>query len=784
MANGKGNALTHSVFEFGRLETPTLLGLLPLVGLVFVLAWVVWLYRRDAATLAQGTRRLLLGLRLALWGMVALFYLEPRVRSEQIVERPSRVLIAVDTSLSMSLPAEEQTTGEPPLTRLAQVTKWIESANLLERLGETHTLDIYSIGESAKRQPVEVDSPDVEGGRVSELLPTEAGARESRLGDGLATALQEHRGRPLAAVFFFSDGRNNAGSGIDVPVALANAGEVPIYTVGVGSETAPPNVRVAELRVPTRAFIGDEVRGQALVRASGLAGEEVQVEILVRSARGEESPELVEVQSIVLPDDNTPVAVDFTHLPEETGAWEIVAQVATMEGEIRGDDNRAVGSLDVVDQKTRVLVLAGGPTREYRFLRNLLYRDDTIEVAVYLQSGGAAAAQEADRPLKTLPDTRGELFRYDTIVAVDPDWSRLDTEVASLLEEWVARQSGGLILVAGPVHTPRLARQQQESRALDLYPVDLKEVFTSDFEAGRFREPWPVEFTRDGDVARYLNLADDDEQSRELWEAFPGVYWCYPVAGLKPAATVLAHFGDPRAGYGTERRPLIVRQFYGSGRVLYLGTGELWRLRRLGQDVYDRLWVRLVREMSQGRLLRGSSRAAVLLDSERVAIGTTMSLRAQVFGEDYRPLAAKVLPMSVIDPNGNVEQHELSRPEEGAGLYETSLVFSIPGEYRLQLLAPGTSEIVERRVVAEIPQREWEDVRQHRVLLESLAEQTGGRYLAPEELETLADSIEDRTETTIVSREPVPLWDNVWMLLLVVGLAGTEWLVRKRHYLA
>lgn len=774
--------MTRQSFEFGRLLTAGDPRAWVLVVLATLIAWSFWMYRRDVRGLSRPVRYLLISLRMATWFVVLILLCEPRLRSESFVERPSRVAVAIDSSLSMGLPPAEEAISEGFKSRFDEARAALEKLPSLERLTQVQELIGYQVGSITKKL---WDLPSGKAAGETPLpIPEQAADDQSRLAEGLASILREHRGMPLAGILFVTDGQDTTGSSFEESIRVAREARVPIFAVGVGSPTAPANVRLSELRVPTRAFLGDEIKGEAFVQGTGLAGKHVTVEVLLRSAQQNTDPVLLEVQDVPLPPDESPVPVAFKYLPRETGAWQIVARATTVPGEVRSDDNSATANVDVIDQKTKVLLLAGGPTREYRFLRNLLYRDSSIDVSVYLQSSGREGAQEADERLKSLPATREDLFRFDAVIAIDPDWSALTAEQLEIWDEWVAEQAGGLILLAGPVHTPRLARSRDASPILDLYPVTLKEVFTSDFDAGRFGDPWPVEFTRDGELADYLHLAEEGSEGSADWRNFSGVYWCYPVTNIKPAATVLAQFRDPRSADGARDRPLIVRQFYGAGRVLYLGTGEWWRLRQLGEAYYDRFWIRLIREMSQGRLLRGSSRAFLMVDGDQFPIGTQLTVRAQVFGADYRPIASSVIPLAVVDPAGPSTNVELKRSTGPQALYEAVIPLSVPGEYRLELLVPGTTEVVQRRIRAEIPERELAEVTMNRSLLETLANQTGGKLLTRDELDRLPELIEDRTEVSVVSEEPANLWDNGWLMGVAVLLACAEWLIRKLNYLA
>ena len=75
------------------------------LGLVVVgVAWIAWLYLRDTQELQPAWKVWLLGLRLGAWAGLVAIAANPQERTQTTSFRPSRVVIAVDTSLSMQLP--------------------------------------------------------------------------------------------------------------------------------------------------------------------------------------------------------------------------------------------------------------------------------------------------------------------------------------------------------------------------------------------------------------------------------------------------------------------------------------------------------------------------------------------------------------------------------------------------------------------------------------------------------------------------------------------------------
>src|SRR5260370_36903116 len=112
-------------------------------------------------------------------------------------------------------------------------------------------------------------------------------------------------------------------------------------------------------------------------------------------------------------------------------------------------------------------------------------------------------------------------------------------------------------------------------KVVELYPVLVDSE--SSIEDEEYQQPWPIEFTREGLEAGFLQLTENAATSAAAWKEFPGIYRCFPTDGPKAGATVYARFTDPRSA-ARDQPILLASQFYGAGRVLYLGSAELWRV--------------------------------------------------------------------------------------------------------------------------------------------------------------------------------------------------------------
>jgi hypothetical protein len=250
------------------------------------------------------------------------------------------------------------------------------------------------------------------------------------------------------------------------------------------------------------------------------------------------------------------------------------------------------------------------------------------ELSIHLQGArGAGVVQDvpSERLLKQFPDKLRapaldkpddrayNLANYDVIIAFDPDWTQLIPEQQRLLEKWVSDRAGGLVVIGGPQHTFRLAQKnarQTLGPILDLYPVVPADSRVQQVQRPT-DEPWRLNFCGETPEMTFLRLDAERRAPLAGWDDFftdgpkkegekatlvRGFYTCHPVERIKEAALVVATFGDPRAQLANgKEHPYLVTMSHGKGRVVWIGSGETWRLRQYSEAYHERFWTQLVR---------------------------------------------------------------------------------------------------------------------------------------------------------------------------------------------
>ncbi len=636
---------------------------------------------------------------------------------------------------------------------------------------------------------------------------------ETRLGDNLKSLIDKERGGPVAGIIVFSDGGNNAGLDPAVAATVAADSLVQIHSVGLGTDKRPLNIRVVDIEAPERVFPGDKFTIKGYVQGVGVSGGALTAELVSTDASGQ--GEQFEEEKVVNIGTNGQIAmVPFDVTPEEQGVRLYKLRVKPDAREIEKRDNEKAAKVEIVDRKTKVLLLAGGPTRDFIFLRNQLFRDKESIVHVMLQSARPGISQDAHEILTEFPTDPDELFEYDAVIAFDPDWEALNDEQVELLERFVAEKGGGLVVVAGPVFTPQWSSRRKGDPRIDtlrnLYPVAFYFQGSATLSLGRFGsdKPWPLNFTREGEGAEFLWIDDSAEASQRAWSQFDGVFGYYAVKDPKPGATIYARFSDPDTALDNELPIYFASHFYGAGRVFFMASGEMWRVRSVDDTYFESFYTRLIRWVSEGRRLRDSSRGVLLTDKDRALLGDAIAVRAVLQDAQFKPLQAEQVAATIIQPDSTRIPLIMKKTKdaERQGTFSEQFIALQEGDYQIELQHPAAADqMLLRSVRVRMPALETEKPERNDKLLIDLTDKAGGKYFVGLEAaangkwvgmktgdksdppQTLVELMKPQDQRNVLPGTPDRNFDRqlmAWLMGLICGVLCLEWLLRRLSKLA
>jgi len=644
-----------------------------------------------------------------------------------------------------------------------------------------------------------------------DVVTDEAGTPQPQLGEAtgirtslktsLQQALQRVAGQPISGVVLFSDGRSSEPTDGALIEQLQQMG-VGVFAVPLGATEQPLDLRVARVDAPQKAFVNDVVPVTVEIdqRPAAAAVDPATLTItLTDGATGEVLAEANGGEAVDIDPDSGRFTVRMTTRPEAVGPVRWVVTVKRADGsrvdavagetELITDNNERSVRLTLIDRPLRVLYVEGRPRWEYRYLKNLMLREESIESSILLLSADRQFAQEGDRPITRMPTDREEMRPFDVVIIGDVPYSFFSAEEAALVQDQVSGGGAGLIWIGGDRHTPM---EYEATPLADVLPMRRPgsvtgEPLVTGFEAGLEMMPTPL-----AERLSVLQLAEPDELEKAdmlpVTQRLPGLQWRQALGPLKPTAEVLAEMAARDGSVSPE--PMVVLMRFGAGKSIMIGTDETWRWREGRGSVYfEKFWVQLIRLLGRSRVQASDEPAQLRVGTEEANAGDPVLLELDV----REPALVRSLPNQLtvlIGPSGGssaAAERVTLRPREqdatsevtGQRVYEAVWRPTRAGELELLPEEPTLRSLGVRSVVQVYrPDDELRQPLPDHERLALLAESTGGRVVAVDELNQLAELLPNRTRR-IADDEREPILTGWWPLLVIVGLLTLEWVGRK-----
>ena len=268
----------------------------------------------------------------------------------------------------------------------------------------------------------------------------------------------------------------------------------------------------------------------------------------------------------------------------------------------------------------------------------------------------------------------------------------------------------------------------------------------------------------------------------QAFERLPGFELVESVQREKPGALVLAraHVGGGPANAGS---PAIVRMPYGRGNVIgILGEGS-WRWSLLPPDevdlrgFYDTLWSNLIRWLSLGGDFPPGGQVALQLSRTAARLGDEFTIDVAYKHASTDGAAPR---LEVIGPDGAAVDVALHNLPGAFPRYRATLTPGATGIHEVRLAAPGMqpAELSRKFSVYDVNLE-----RLHTAVnptpLRILAEHSGGRFLATDEMSELLSYLDRHLASLQTPPRLEYLWDRGLILTLLLVWMGIEWITRR-----
>jgi uncharacterized membrane protein len=770
------------------------------------LALVIYVYRREGRS--KRARISLAIIRCLILAFVLALLNMPVFTIGQSRTEPSVLAVLVDDTISMSV-RDVGPEGAQPVTRMEAVLNLLKSDDqaLVRDLAKKHILRFYRFDRQAtpvvslvtdtnekERQNAPKLAPGAQNPDYSAILAAlekiKPEGQTTQVLVSLRSAIEDLQGQRLAGVVLITDGRDTPKEIIPEGMATLKNFGVKVYPVVIGTDKSPKNLDLEAINVQDAAFVGDIVNIKATVRGVGFEnGHRARVQAINKKSgaplrRSDGRP----VEKEVVIENDKPVEVELQWKPDRVETVDIDVIVVKEPGEIKEDDNVRTTQVAVLDAKLNVLYVDGYPRWEYRYVKNEMIRDQTINISALLTSADPTFAQEGDPaeekvgfpgPIKRFPESIEEILKYDVVMFGDVDPRQFTDAQLQLVKDFVSKRGGGFGMIAGPRYAPAAYR----NTALE----ELLPVFITRVQEGRpasIKDGFRPELTRDGAESSIFRFFEDRQKNENfIKNEIQPVFWFCQGIQVKPGlGEVYAQHPTATAPDG-HKAPILVLGRYGAGRTLFSGIDDSWRWRfYTGEGVFDTYWIQQFRYLARSKKL-GQRKLTFQPFRPSYELGEQVKLSLKVIDPQLLTQLPELIPVEITSEDGRVAYRENMVKQEGQiDLYMASYTADKIGEFHAKLppIAGGV-DAMEFTFYVNIPKLELNQPQVDRQLLTRLASETMGKaYELDQAKAHLAADIPSAAKQIPVEISE-PLWNKDRALWIFVLLITVEWVLRKAY---
>jgi hypothetical protein len=797
--NGPGEGATWSLVD--QWTWPPWVTLL---AMILIAALVVAVYLKENPQAPKALRLLLAGIRLTLAALL-LFMVAQFALSLQKTGLPY-VAVLVDDTLSMTTADRYLNTKDRNCDKLRAAladavrragydtsTRWNlartlltgHDAKVLKSIAGRYKLRLYYLTGAQgdyRTGPRASQAADPDG-MVREIRGVEPSGEQTRLGAAIHTVLDDLRGTTPAALVLLSDGVNTEGPDLADGAATAHRKGVPLFVVALGDSQPDRSLKLSDLSVEEFVFIHDRVNFQVQLTGTGYAGQEVRVVL-----RRQDSPSVLAEVKVKVGPDGQPKTVRLPYRPDEEGEFQFAVEAEPAAGDAAAAADRqdrvirTAHPVRVRKEKIHVLLAQAYPSYEFRYLRNMLGRDPTIDLKSVLQDADEEHVEPDAGSLQGFPVRKEDLFRYDVVILGDVNPALLSAATLSNLVDFVEQpaKGGSLICIAGPRYMPLAFRNTPLARIL---PVSLATVRVPP-EGQDFTQPFHLLPTDQGLASPQMQLGETPEESETIWRNLPPLYWCLEAPDLKPGAFALAEHSH-RQGREGKKLPLVVLQHV-TGNVLFHATDETWRWRfRSGDGYFARYWIQTIRYLSRSKLADAGRPATLSTDRAKYRQGEPVRVRVRFENQRLTPPQDDGVTVVVEGSKHATQRLKLHRASAGSGVFEGLLAPLPPDDYHAWIAIPSLPgpdshpPATEFSVLAHGGDSKGTAI--DAAELRRAAEATKGHYYAfdADTAYHLLKDLPEGRQVPIETLPPRPLWSAWPTLALFLALLVSEWVLRK-----
>jgi len=586
----------------------------------------------------------------------------------------------------------------------------------------------------------------------SSSIDTIANPNDNKLGfignrtnfEKLRTFLNESK-LNIASATIISDGIINDGSSSASHFERIG---IPIYTVSIGDTTVQADVGIKKVIYNDLIYTKSSTELRAVLFNQYLADKNVTVFLY-------EDSKLIDQKNVRLASSGLN-NVSFTYTPQSPGEKNLLISVSKLENEETFDNNKYPFVINVLDDKIRVLLVAGAPSYDLTIIKQILNSNEKIRVNEIIQIAKN----------KFIPDDNfgTKIDSSDIILMIDfPAQHSPPTLISNLTDAIKNKKKSFYFILSQSV-------DQRKLSSFDIYLPFKIQNFSNEF-----REVVP----------NVISLADPlistSSSNITLWNDLPPIFQTESKISATSGSKVLVNSKYKNIDTKT---PLIITRSIGESRSITLNGFGIWKWKLQRNKKTDFLLESFLNNSIKWLYADKQKQRIFVSPIKKVFAQTDeIEFRASIYDETLTPRNDAIVTITAISGNENFN-FELT--SIGNGIYEGKLDISKSGNYNFDSsIELDNSTIIGTSGKFIISNIDIENINYvlNKNYLKLISNITSGKSFEISAYDNLFDALNFNSKTRI-SNESISsednIWTNEWILGLIVILFSLEWFLRKK----
>jgi len=707
--------------------------------------------------------------------MVALFVmllLQPQIEQKEVLKLKNKVVCLIDNSESMTLKG-----GDTRITRFQLVKNFFhDNASFVKELENNFDVDYVSFSDTIK----EITHDDIEKGIVPDGANTD-------IAQTLKLLKKRYEGKSVRGYLVFSDGADTTElpSSLDKYEIISNLVKdlsTPFFTFSPGGNMDARDIAISKVSYDSFTFVRSPWRADVVIKIHGY--KDLRLPVTLKQGNDIISSKILDTGN------ESELHIDLAFTPLSTGTFLYSVSVPVQPHEAISENNQVSFLVKVVRDKIRIMHVCGRPSWDERFLRRILKNDPNIDlISFFILRTPTDVSDARSDEMSLIPFPVDELFTqaldsFDLVIFQNFDYRPYDTaffrfsHYLTNLKRFVTEQGGGFIMVGGDIS---FSQGGYDGTPLDeILPVSLN-AGKDTTDTTRLK----AVLTHDGLRHPVTALDVNSDRNAAIWKSLPELDGCNVTSEIKPDSLSLSIYptkGNP---------PLISVREAGRGRCMAITTDSLWRWGFLSPGKggsnrhYIKFWQNSIKWLIKDPALNP---IRVIVNKDTFLPNEEVPVRIDAVGGNYQPLEGVQLDINITNEFSGKSIYSAKGVTGSDGQYRFVVRQNTEGYYIIKVAGKKENDEIGQDYAiftVALKNKEFKDTSIRRDILARMAEVSGGKYFElPAKNMGEKFSIENPVIVKLVGKRQISLWDNGYILMLILAVVSAEWWIRKRSGLS